>query len=83
MERKRARQYWRHVVGWPLLLLGIAGLALPFLQGILFIVAALFILAPEVPIIRRLLLALRRRYPEYFKKAADWVATLRKRFCQP
>jgi uncharacterized protein len=82
-EGRAKRQLWRHAVGWPLLLLGIAGLALPFLQGILFIVAALFILAPEVPFLRGLLEALRRRYPAVFEKAADWVSSLRKRFGQP
>ena len=77
------RQLWRHIVGWPLLLLGIAGLALPFLQGILFILAAFIILTPEVPLIRRLLQALRRRYPAVFEKASGWVSALRKRFGQP
>ena len=48
-EGKPARPYWRHIVGWPLLLLGVVGLALPFLQGILFIVVALTLLAPGVP----------------------------------
>ena len=77
------RQYWRHIIGWPLLLLGIAGLALPFLQGILFILAALLILAPEVTLIRRLLHRLKLRYPRVFEKASGWVESLRKRFGQP
>jgi hypothetical protein len=38
-DGKPGRPYWRHIVGWPLLILGIFGLALPFLQGILFIVS--------------------------------------------
>ena len=70
-------------MGWPLLILGIAGLALPFLQGFLFIMAALIILAPEVPLLRRLVDALKRRYPSVFEKADEWIATLRKRFRQP
>jgi uncharacterized membrane protein YbaN (DUF454 family) len=44
--QNQGRNYWRHFVGWPLLLLGVVGVALPFLQGILFIVVALTILAP-------------------------------------
>lgn len=76
------RRYWRHAVGWPLLLLGIAGLALPFLQGILFIVIALTILAPEVPLLRRLLEALRKRYPAAFEKASAVREDLKRRFGQ-
>ena len=81
--QKPERKYWRHVVGWPLLLLGVVGLALPFLQGILFIVVALTILAPEVPALRRLVTALRRRYPAVFEKAAEIKCALKRRFGQP
>jgi uncharacterized membrane protein YbaN (DUF454 family) len=81
-KRKPARQYWRHVVGWPLLLLGIAGLALPFLQGILFILVALTVLAPEVPPVRRLVVFLRRRYPAVFEKATAIREDLKRRFGQ-
>lgn len=81
--RKPERKYWRHFVGWPLLLLGVVGLALPFLQGILFIVVALTILAPEVPALRRLVRALRRRYPAVFEKAAEIKCALKRRFGQP
>lgn len=80
---KAGRKVWRHAVGWPLLILGIVGLALPFLQGILFIVAALTILAPEVPVFGRLVDALRRRYPTAFEKAAGIKAELKRRFGQP
>jgi len=82
-KRRPARQYWRHVVGWPLLLLGIAGLALPFLQGILFILVALTVLAPEVPAVRRLAAALRRRCPAAFEKAAAITQDLKRRFGLP
>lgn len=82
-KNRPARQYWRHVIGWPLLLLGIVGLALPFLQGILFILVALTLLAPEVPLLRRLVSTLRRRYPAVFEKAAEMKADLKRRFGQP
>jgi uncharacterized membrane protein YbaN (DUF454 family) len=81
-DGKPGRQYWRHIVGWPLLILGIVGLSLPFLQGILFIVLALTILAPEVPALRRLIEALRRRYPAVFEKAAEMKSALKRRFGQ-
>jgi uncharacterized membrane protein YbaN (DUF454 family) len=82
-DKRPARQYWRHVVGWPLLLLGVVGLALPFLQGILFILVALTVLAPEVPALRRLVSALRKRYPVVFEKAAAMKENLKRRFGQP
>lgn len=70
-------------MGWPLLLLGVVGLALPFLQGILFIVVALTILAPEVPALRHLIKALRRHYPALFEKAAEIKFALKRKFGQP
>jgi len=82
-DEKPGRTYWRHVVGWPLLLLGIVGLALPFLQGILFIVVALTLLAPEVPLFRNAIDALKKRFPAVFEKAAEMRASLKKRFGQP
>ena len=82
-DGKSGRPYWRHLVGWPLLILGIAGLALPFLQGILFIVVALTLLAPEIPLFKRLIEALKKRFPAVFEKAAEMKASLKKRFGQP
>jgi len=82
-DGKPGRPYWRHLVGWPLLILGIAGLALPFLQGILFIVVALTLLAPEIPLFGRLIEALKKRFPAVFAKAAEMKTSLKKRFGQP
>jgi uncharacterized membrane protein YbaN (DUF454 family) len=82
-DGKPGRPYWRHIVGWPLLILGIVGLALPFLQGILFIVVALTLLAPEVPLFRRAIEALKKRFPAVFEKAAEMKASLKRRFGQP
>jgi uncharacterized membrane protein YbaN (DUF454 family) len=82
-DGKPGRPYWRHIVGWPLLILGIAGLALPFLQGILFIVVALTLLAPEIPLFRRVIEALKKRFPAVFEKADEMKASLKKRFGQP
>ena len=82
-DGKPGRPYWRHIVGWPLLILGIAGLALPFLQGILFIVVALTLLAPEIPLFGRLIEALKKRFPAVFEKAAEMKTSLKKRFGQP
>ena len=82
-DGKPGRPYWRHIVGWPLLILGIFGLALPFLQGILFIVVALTLLAPEIPLFGRVIEALKKRFPAVFEKAAEMKASLKRRFGQP
>ena len=82
-DGKPGRPYWRHIVGWPLLILGIVGLALPFLQGILFIVVALTLLAPEIPLFGRVIEALKKRVPGVFEKAAEMKASLKRRFGQP
>ena len=67
----------------PSLILGIAGLALPFLQGILFIVVALTLLAPEIPLFRRAIEALKQRFPAVFEKVAEMKASLLRRFGPP
>jgi|APTNR8051073442_1049403.scaffolds.fasta_scaffold01710_10 uncharacterized membrane protein YbaN (DUF454 family) len=61
-------------LGWFFVLLGIAGLVLPFLQGILFLAIGFGILARHSEWARRLLERLRRRYPQYaqtFDRAAE------------
>ena len=53
----------RHVLGWLLLLVGIAGLALPILQGWLFIALGALLLAPDVPVFGRLAMWIEHRVP--------------------
>lgn len=50
-----AKRIARQIAGWSLLVLGIAGLVLPILQGWLFIAIAAFLLAPDVPFFGRVL----------------------------
>ncbi len=51
------------VVGWAFILLGIAGLFLPVLQGILFLLIGLFILSSEYVWAHNLLQKLRKKFP--------------------
>lgn len=53
-----------YIVGWTFILIGIAGLFLPILQGILFICVGLLILSKELPWAERLLQKLRKKYPK-------------------
>jgi len=50
--------------------LGLAGLFLPFLQGILFLVIGVLLLARESMWVKRKLVLLRRRYPDLAAKFA-------------
>ena len=57
------RRAVRHVLGWGLLLLGVAGLVLPVLQGWLFIALGALLLSPDVPVFGRLLMWLESHFP--------------------
>ncbi|MBI2955818.1 MAG: PGPGW domain-containing protein [Acidobacteria bacterium] len=56
------KRWVRIIAGFVLIGLGIAGLFLPFLQGIAMIVAGLLLLAPEFRWARRLLEWAKRRW---------------------
>ena len=58
------------VVGWAFILLGIAGLFLPVLQGILFLMIGLIILSTEYAWAPHLLGKVRARFPKV-AEAAD------------
>lgn len=67
------------IAGWIFVGLGILGLFLPFLQGILFLLVGLIILAREYHWARRLLTNLRSRFPaldSLIKKAHDKTARI-------
>ncbi len=51
--------------GWVFLALGILGLFLPILQGVLFLLVGLILLAKAQPRFRLLKMRLKRRYPKY------------------
>jgi len=59
---------WKRVAilatGWLFIALGIAGLFLPFLQGILFLLIGLVILSTEYSWARRILGKVRTRFPK-------------------
>ncbi len=63
--------------GWVFLLLGIAGLVLPILQGILFIVIGLSILSTEYGWSRKLLAKLQARFPAGDRAARRAMEKLR------
>lgn len=59
----RAKTIGLIILGWTFVLLGIAGLFLPFLQGFLFLFIGLIILARVHTWARALVVRSRRRFP--------------------
>lgn len=52
------------VCGWIFIVLGIAGLFLPIVQGILFLLIGLLLLSKRSMLAKRILNMVRRRYPK-------------------
>lgn len=74
------------VLGWGFVLVGIAGLFLPVLQGVLMILIGLFILSTEYVWAHHLLEKMKARYPklagtlEHAKhKGAEWMRRIFRR----
>ena len=67
------------VLGYAFLVLGVLGLFLPILQGILFLLVGLILLAKSQPRFRLLKQRIKRRYPKYagiFEEAEKRAASL-------
>ena len=62
-SRSRWRGWAIIGLGWTFVLLGMAGLMLPFLQGVVFLVLGLVLLASEQAWAARLLDRLKQRFP--------------------
>lgn len=59
------------IVGWSFIILGVAGLVLPFLQGVLFILIGLIILSSQYAWARLALAKLRKRFPKTYQAAEN------------
>jgi len=70
----RIRRLLILTLGWSLVLLGIAGLVLPFLQGLLLILLGLIVLSSEYQWARRLLKKLEARFPKVSSAARAAIA---------
>ena len=81
--RTRTKRILILIAGWAFVRLGIAGLFLPILQGVLFILIGLIILSSEYVWAHHLLARLKQRFPrigrtadEASAKAAAWLERL-------
>lgn len=70
------RRIIRIAAGILFLILGVAGLFLPVLQGILFITVGLLLLAPYSRFIRTHIAGLRKRYPKAYHKSQSFKKKL-------
>jgi uncharacterized membrane protein YbaN (DUF454 family) len=68
------------VSGWMIICLGIAGLALPFVPGVVFILLGLVILSSQYVWAQRMLGWLRRKFPKAVHFADLHWENLRARF---
>lgn len=74
--RSRIKRWTALAVGWMFILLGIAGLFLPVLQGILFLVIGLLILSTEYVWAHHLVRKLLTRFPKVeagIARAPNWI----------
>jgi len=84
--KKRLSRWLVLLAGWSFVALGVAGLFLPFLQGVLFLLIGLSILSTEYVWAHKLLQKLRNRFPSltrWFDKAKLQASTWLKRVCPP
>lgn len=84
--KKQVKRLALLLVGWAFVLLGIAGLFLPVLQGILFLLIGLFILSSEYVWAHKLLHKLKQRFPRMAaqldqakERAEAWMSRVWKR----
>jgi len=78
--KQRIKRWLVLAVGWAFLLLGIAGLFLPILQGVLFILIGLMILSTEYVWAHRVLHRTKERFPRLAQmfdraetRAREWL----------
>ncbi len=71
---ERLKRIGLQALGWMFLILGIAGMVLPVLQGILFLLIGLYILSHQYDWAHRWVERLHRRHPAVFARTEYWLA---------
>ena len=73
MEEPFMKHMLVEIAGWSFIVLGIAGLFLPVLQGILFLLIGLTILSANHHWARRWMISLRERFPQADRQMKRFV----------
>lgn len=73
-----SKRFFTLFLGYFFIALGVAGLMLPIVQGIPFLILGLFMLSHEAPWAKRLLNKFRAKYPGLFEKITSAKAKLLK-----
>jgi hypothetical protein len=83
-EEEGMTRYVRITLGSILVVLGLVGLALPILQGVLFIALGVLVLGKEIPLFARIAERFRSRFPQASraaerarKRLSEWWRRLR------
>lgn len=74
------KKIFLEALGWALLATGIAGLLLPILPGIPLTIAGLLILSSEYAWAKKLIEALRKRFPRLARKSENVCRSTRVRW---
>jgi uncharacterized protein len=77
--RRELRRIGRIVLGVFFIVLGVLGLFLPILQGLLFLAFGALLLAPDVPVMRRLVVYGLRRWPKVRRKVPQRIRRMARR----
>ncbi|WP_418791576.1 PGPGW domain-containing protein [Phosphitispora sp. TUW77] len=70
------------ILGWLFIILGIAGLFLPFLQGILFLLIGLYLLSHESRWAKTQLHKIKKRHPVLYGRFINFKTNFRGKFRQ-
>ncbi len=81
-RKKRSNHLVLVILGWCFVVLGFAGLFLPILQGVLFLLVGVFLLSMTWPRARLMRQRLGKRYPHVKKGIDDAERWLKARFKQ-
>jgi uncharacterized membrane protein YbaN (DUF454 family) len=73
----------RIILGLVFIVLGVAGLFLPFLQGILFLAIGFFLLASQLPFFARIICWFQRKFPSIERLMVRLRASLHKDWHPP
>ena len=77
--KQKVKHFFKIILGWFFIVLGIIGCFLPILQGILFMLIGLFLLAHEYTWAGKVFDKIKERFPGAYAKFQGWQKKREKR----